>query len=685
MFHVRALFFLCFVFFYSNYVNSSDFGTTGLIDIPTARMASDGTLRTTAAIQSRTNSYAITYQATPWLEGTFRYTGFTDTSYTYDRNYEAKLRLWKEDDYLPQIAVGIRDLVGTGLWGSEYVVASKKIDNFDITLGIGWGRLAGKGDFRNPLTFVSDSFEVRDTDFGLGGELSSGIFFRGKESGLFGGIAYQLDSYPISLMLEYNPDQYDFEVAVGGREPDSPISAAVKWDAAPGLSLTLSRQHNQEWGMQLTAALDTKSLPRKPARRLYLSSIDLESSDLPKGINQSSWYDTFLFDAERSGLLLLEATVDESRHTATIVMGNTAYPVWIDAVDYMVSLADLHLPTTVNMINIVVEEEGHRLNTIRMRRPSLNFGKNRQLVEREIRIEPFKPISFVQHRTDFVQKKILLDINLSNRVQLFDPDDPARYQLYAKIGLSMMLPGNWVLGGAIDRDITSNFDESTRQSDSVLTRVRSDVVRYLNEGESGLDSLYVQKRGNLFQDTYFRVFGGVLESMYSGVGGEVVFQPFQSRLAVGLSANWVKQRDYDKTFKHLEYETSTAFASAYWASPFYNFDVAVHAGKYLARDVGATLEVRRTFGNGWMVGLWATKTNVSAKDFGEGSFDKGLFFKIPFNGFLGTSSRSNYTTRIRPIQRDGGQYLEDFMGRIWWDLRGARYDVFSQSMSRLSR
>jgi hypothetical protein len=685
MFYVKALFFVCFGFFYSNYVNSSDFGTTGLVDIPTARMSSDGTLLTTAAIQSRTNSYAITYQATPWLEGTFRYTGLTDTSYTYDRNYETKFRLLREDEYLPQVAVGIRDLVGTGLWGSEYVVASKKISNFDITLGIGWGRLAGKGDFRNPLTFVSDSFEERVLNVGLGGELASGAFFSGEESGVFGGISYQLESLPVSLMLEYNPDQYFFEVARGGREPDSPISAAVKWDAAPGLSLTLSRQHNQEWGMQLTAALDTKSLPPKPARRLYMSSIDLESSDLPKGISQNSWYDTFLFDAERSGLLLLEATVDESLHTATIVMGNIAYPVWIDAVDYMVNLADLHLPTTVNMINIVVEEEGHRINTIRMRRPSLNFGKNRQLVEREIRIEPFNATSFVQHRTDFVQKKILLDINLSNRVQLFDPDDPARYQLYAKIGLSMMLPGNWVLGGAIDRDITNNFDESTRQSDSVLTRVRSDVVRYLNEGESGLDSLYVQKRGNLFKDTYFRVFGGVLESMYSGVGGEVVYQPLQSRLAFGLSANWLKQRDYDKTLKHLEYQTATAFASAYWASPFYNFDVAVHAGKYLARDVGATLEVRRTFDNGWMVGLWATKTNVSAEDFGEGSFDKGLFFKIPFNGFLGTSSRSNYTTRVRPIQRDGGQYLEDFMSRIWWDLRGTRYDAFSQSMSRLSR
>ena len=61
---------------------ASDFGTTGLIDIPTARMSSDGTLTTTAAIQSRTKAYSITYQATPWLEGTFRYTGFNRAIYS---------------------------------------------------------------------------------------------------------------------------------------------------------------------------------------------------------------------------------------------------------------------------------------------------------------------------------------------------------------------------------------------------------------------------------------------------------------------------------------------------------------------------------------------------------------------------------------------------------------------------
>ena len=71
-----------------------------------------------------------------------------------------KARLLNETTYVPQVAVGIRDLVGTGVWGSEYLVASKKIGNFDVTAGMGWGRLAGKGDFNNPLIQLSDSFEL---------------------------------------------------------------------------------------------------------------------------------------------------------------------------------------------------------------------------------------------------------------------------------------------------------------------------------------------------------------------------------------------------------------------------------------------------------------------------------------------------------------------------------------------
>jgi hypothetical protein len=357
--------------------------------------------------------------------------------------------------------------------------------------------------------------------------------------------------------------------------------------------------------------------------------------------------------------------------------------VWADAIAKMAVLADLHLPSSVNTFRIIAEEVGHRVQTIQMRRPSLAYAQSKQLVERQISVLPGRSLAVPQRKTSFVQKKVFFDVGVGTRVQLFDPDDPARYQLYTKIGASLALPKSWTLTGAYGVDITNNFDESSRYGDSKLPAVRSDVVKYLQKGATGVDSLYVEKRGSAHKGLHYRVFGGVLENMYSGFGGEVLYQPFQSRLAYGLSANWVRQRDYDKSFKHLDYQTTTAFASVYWASPFYSYDVAVHAGKYLAKDVGATVEVRRTFNNGFMVGLWATITDVSAENFGEGSFDKGFFFKIPFDGLFGRNTRGSYKTRLRPIQRDGGQRLEDFSGNIWWDIRGARYDALSDLKNRM--
>ena len=687
---MRRLVLVIIVAFYIEPLLASDFGVVGLIGTPTARMSADGTLTATAAVKSRTNSYAITYQPTPWLETTFRYTGFNEF-FWWDRNYELKVRLLQEQDYLPQVALGIRDLVGTGVWGSEYLVASKVVGDFDFTLGMGWGRLAGCGRFsvcdgviNNPLIQLADRFASRQGSSGMGGQLSSGTFFSGKKAGFFGGVQYQPEFLPVSLILEYNPDQYGFEsVRFSGLSPKSPWSAAVKWDALPGVSLTLSRQHDDDWGVELSAALGSKTRSPRRLTPMFISSLDMAPQDLPPQINQADWYDTLLFDVERSGLFLLEASIVAASHTAILVIGNDQYPIWADAIAKMTVLADLHLPSTVNTFRFIIEENGHRVQTIQLRRPSLAYGQSKQLLERQIGILPGRNLVSPQRKTNFVQKKVLFNVGLGTRVQLFDPDDPMRYQLYTKVGASLALPKSWTLRGAYGFDIESNFDESSRSSSSRLPHVRSDVTRYLQDGATGLDSLYFEKRGTAAKGLHYRAFGGVLEYMYSGFGGEMLYQPSQSRLAFGLSANWVRQRAYDKTFKHLDYQTTTALASVYWASPLYNFDVALHAGKYLAKDIGATLEVRRTFHNGWMVGLWATMTNVSAADFGEGSFDKGMFFKIPFDGLFGRNNRGSYNTGIRPIQRDGGQRLEDFTGNLWWDIRGARYDAFGDLTNRM--
>jgi hypothetical protein len=97
--------------------------------------------------------------------------------------------------------------------------------------------------------------------------------------------------------------------------------------------------------------------------------------------------------------------------------------------------------------------------------------------------------------------------------------------------------------------------------------------------------------------------------------------------------------------------------SVYYQSPWYNLDFAVHAGRYLAKDYGATFEVTRRFSSGVEIGAFATFTNVPFKTFGEGSFDKGIIIHIPLEWAFPFATQSSYNLNLRPLTRDGGQRL----------------------------
>jgi hypothetical protein len=50
---------------------------------------------------------------------------------------------------------------------------------------------------------------------------------------------------------------------------------------------------------------------------------------------------------------------------------------------------------------------------------------------------------------------------------------------------------------------------------------------------------------------------------------------------------------------------------------------------------------------------------VPFKKFGEGSFDKGVMARIPLEWALPIHSQSAYSLTLRPLQRDGGQRLDN--------------------------
>lgn len=668
----------------STVIFASDLGTTGLIDTPSARMRPDGEFAMSISKQPLVDIYSLNYQATPWLETTFRYSAFDFG--LYDRSYEAKIRLLQEGDRLPELAVGVRDVLGTGVFGSEYIVANKEYGALDLSLGVGWGRFSDRPSFTNPLAQVFDRFAERSLSregAGQGGTVQFDSFFAGPNVGVFGGIAYDFEEHNIRFLAEYNSDSYRRASDEGSVDKPAPISYGIEWEALPGVLVTGSHQFGEQWAFRIESRLDTKSTPDPYPARKFVSSLELNQlEEAEGGVKFNGWYSALAYDLRETGLVLLEASRNLERSEVSLVVSNIDFALTADAVKQALTLAELHLPLSYRSINLVLNEGGIQPIT-------LNYQRQRTLDNQWVE-ESARAIDLLAGRqvaediqTNFRERHLSFTADLGTRFQIMDPDNPLRHQVHLKIGLSSSIGWGWRLRSTYLQNVDSNFDEISRDSDSVLPHVRSDVARYLKEGSSGLDSFYLNRRGNISGESYYRLYAGVLEEMYSGVGGEFLYQPFRSRLAYGFSANWVKQRDYDKSFSHLDYDTITAFGSIYWATPFYNYDLALHAGRFLAKDVGAKFEIRRTFDNGWSIGAWATLTDVPFEEFGEGSFDKGIRIEIPLHSVFGYDTRSRYSTAIRSIQRDGGQSLENFSGTLWFDLREHRYDGLDRTSNRM--
>ena len=233
------------------------------------------------------------------------------------------------------------------------------------------------------------------------------------------------------------------------------------------------------------------------------------------------------------------------------------------------------------------------------------------------------------------------------------------------------------------QNIQSQFDRIVREGSSELPPVRTDLKQYLQQGESGFDQLALIKRGKMGRDIYYQAYGGILEEMYSGAGAEILWQRLDLPFAVGANLNGVVQREFDKMFGVRDYKTVTGHVSFFWATPIKNVDVAVHAGRYLARDTGATIEVSKRFANGWTVGAFATLTDVPFEKFGEGSFDKGLIFSIPFDLYSPRNTGGGYRTILRPINRDGGRMLDNWPGSLWLNMRRVQRDRLIEYQDRM--
>src|SRR5258706_2588429 len=167
-----------------------------------------------------------------------------------------KMRLWDEGCLLPAIALGIDDIVGTGVYSGEYLVASKRFGDVDTILGIGWGRRAETNLFRNPLAFVFRSFDHRQSFFGQAGQGDFKAFFHGHNVGLFGGAVWHTPLTGLSLMVEYDSDSYAQEKSFGNFSPRSQVNYGLTYDVSDQMQTGLYWLYGTSLGGSFSLRLD---------------------------------------------------------------------------------------------------------------------------------------------------------------------------------------------------------------------------------------------------------------------------------------------------------------------------------------------------------------------------------------------------------------------------------------------
>jgi len=206
--------------------------------------------------------------------------------------------------------------------------------------------------------------------------------------------------------------------------------------------------------------------------------------------------------------------------------------------------------------------------------------------------------------------------------------------------------------------IHDNYDKFTTPGSSDLQPVRTNIREYLRTSPVTLDNISVSKSERWGRSWYATAYGGMFEPMFGGVGGEVLYRPPSSAWAVGLDINRVKQRAFEQNLQFQDYSINTGHLTGHWDTPWEGVHAALSVGQYLAKDRGATLSMTKTFDNGSSITGFASKTNIPAAVFGEGSFDKGIFWTVPFDAFLTSSSRYNAVFGWRPLTRDGAAKVQ---------------------------
>ena len=652
------------------------FGTPGLIDMPIAAPNPDAQLTFATSQFGATTRNTISFQITPRLSGSYRYSILRNLSGPgndlFDRSFDLQYHLVDEGPTRPAIAIGLRDMLGTGVYASEYIVATKNIGpGLSVTGGLGWGRLGSRGGFTNPLSVFGGQLKNRPSiTTTTGGTFNSDVWFRG-DAAAFGGLNWQMNDR-LSLSAEISSDAYSREVASGIASQNSPLNLGLTYRVFPGIDLSAFYMHGSELGFQLTMGANPKKPPHgatprpaPPPIRVRHTRMDTGSA-APATSHSSLLHTTLKADLLAQGIRLREIALGQE--AVEIRVQNVENRSFAQAIGRSARVLTSAMPSSIENFTIIPVEKGMALGKVSLRRSDLEELEHAPDAAWQswTRATTADPLAFEGAMHGLNQSpKFSWAVEPYIDTELFDPDNPVRADLGLRAMASFSLGPDLIVSGAVRKKIAGNLGTSSRVSDSILPHVRSDNAIYNRNGDPALEYLTVEKFFRPAESIYGRMSAGYLEKMYGGFSTELLWKPIDRDFGIGLELNYARQRDFGQGFGFQSYGITTGHLSTYFEFGS-GFHAQVDVGRYLAGDWGTTLSLDREFSNGWKIGAFATLTDVSFSDFGEGSFDKGIRITIPMDWLTGRPTRRTSVTTIRPLLRDGGARL---------NVRNRLYDI----------
>lgn len=632
----------------------------------------------------------ITAHPTDWLEAVYRYTNLEDVLFggqlgLLDKSFDAKLRLLNESINFPAIAVGIRDMGGTGLFNSEYFVATKTFNNFNASIGIGWGYMGSYNSFKNPFSILGDRFhsEQRDTvDFGgTGGKLGASYWFTGQ-SALFGGVEFYLPfSKGLKFKIEYDSDEYKGS-GNSSKVKDSAINYGLVWPVNKYFHISSSYLRGNTFSFGWNITLDFSKPIAKKTKRQQIVKVSGKEKD-----SDLDFYRSLLKNLNNNQYYLQSANINEEE--VKVVIAQNQFFNNIKSSKEVMNIVDKVAPENINYIKVQNTNAGFATNTVGFNRGHLtkiNNGDKNVVYLNNLSIQD-GPVDF-QKGNSFNPKIIWpifnWDFGFGMRTHIGQPTNFFNYAFDFKANFILQLNRQISMQGAWRKGLNNTFDRIILNPDSNLEHVRSDIGYYLSETASkgSIGKLQLNYIDKILPDTYIRASVGLFEQMFGGVGGELLWRPFNQSFGIGYSYYELKQRDYagglnffdGKSFGgRKSYSVDSGHTTLYHYFTPLRMTSKISYGKYLARDEGFTFDFSRSTQSGTTFGVYWTLTNIDADLFGEGSFDKGFYFQVPLHLLSSKQDTNIFNFGLSPLTRDGGARLVDEFDLWGLTYQGSKY------------